>query len=38
MKETRLRALGWMPLVIWECETRDPEALDRLFWAIRAYP
>lgn len=29
-KETELRALGWRVLVVWECETRDPENLKRL--------
>ena len=32
----RLTALGWQELVIWECETRNPEALDALAWAILA--
>jgi G:T-mismatch repair DNA endonuclease (very short patch repair protein) len=26
--------MGWRPLVIWECETRDAEQLDQLFWRI----
>ena len=26
-KLVKLRELGWQCLVIWECETRDPEAL-----------
>ena len=34
-KSDRLRELGWTPLVIWECETRDPDAIDRLFWRVR---
>ena len=25
-----LRRLGWKPVVIWECETRDPKVLSRL--------
>lgn len=25
---------GWRVIVIWECETRDVEALDFLFWSI----
>jgi DNA mismatch endonuclease (patch repair protein) len=25
-----LRRKGWKPVVIWECETRDPKALSRL--------
>ncbi len=25
-----LRKLGWKPAVIWECETKDPDALSRL--------
>lgn len=32
----RLREAGWRVLVIWECETRDEMALDRLFWQIVA--
>lgn len=35
-KERLLLARGWCPLVIWECETEDADALDRLFWQIRA--
>ena len=34
-KSDRLRELGWTPLVIWECETRDLDAIDRLFWRVR---
>lgn len=34
--EERLAALGWTVHVIWECETRDELALDRLFWRIIA--
>lgn len=34
--EDKLRALGWRPLVIWGCETSDADALDGLFWQIRA--
>ena len=33
-----LRSLGWSPLVIWECEASDPDALDQLFWRIVAAP
>lgn len=29
-----LRQLGWQVLVIWECQTRFEEALDRVFWQI----
>ena len=29
-----LEAMGWRPLVIWECEAREAEQLDRLFWRI----
>lgn len=32
----RLEELGWTPLVIWECDTRDIDALDRLCWRIRS--
>ena len=34
--EDRLRGLGWQPLVIWECETTDTDALDRLVWQVLA--
>lgn len=33
-KEAKLRALGWNVLVVWECEARDIEALENLFWRI----
>ena len=26
----------WQVLVIWECELRNPDAIDRLFWKIVA--
>lgn len=35
--EVKLRALGWMPLVIWGCETSDAEFLDELVWRIRTH-
>lgn len=35
-KAAALEALGWRPLVIWECETRDADQLDGLFWRIVA--
>lgn len=35
--EAKLRALGWMPLVIWACETADADSLDELVWRIRAH-
>ena len=31
-----LTAMGWQVLTIWECETRDPLALDQLFWRIHS--
>jgi DNA mismatch endonuclease, patch repair protein len=31
-----LAALGWNVLVIWECEVKQPEFLDHLFWRIVA--
>lgn len=35
--ETELAALGWTPLIIWECETRSPdEVRDRLTRFIEA--
>lgn len=33
---TALSAMGWQVLTIWECETRDPLALDQLFWRIHS--
>jgi DNA mismatch endonuclease (patch repair protein) len=32
--EARLRMLGWNVIVAWECETRDVDFLDQLFWQI----
>ena len=32
----RLEVLGWTPLVIWECEARDTDELDQLYWRVRA--
>jgi DNA mismatch endonuclease (patch repair protein) len=29
-----LEAMGWRLLVIWECETRDVNQLDLLFWRV----
>jgi G:T-mismatch repair DNA endonuclease (very short patch repair protein) len=29
-----LKALGWSVFTIWECQTRDAEQLDQLFWRI----
>lgn len=34
VSEGKLRAFGWLPMVIWECETSDVDALDRLVWRI----
>jgi DNA mismatch endonuclease (patch repair protein) len=31
-----LEAMGWTPITIWECSTRDEIALDSLFWQIVA--
>lgn len=31
-----LRALGWRPLVIWECQTGSIGAIEGLFWKIVA--
>ena len=33
-KERELRNMGWRPLVIWECETKDKSALKSLFEEI----
>lgn len=41
LKETQLRASGWDVLVVWECETFDPDVLaDRLtaFFSGRHHP
>jgi len=35
-KAALLKGLGWTVLVVWECETRSVEQLDRLYWAVRA--
>ena len=32
--ERALGEMGWEVITIWECETRDPLALDSLFWKI----
>jgi DNA mismatch endonuclease (patch repair protein) len=32
----QLHDMGWTVLTIWECETREIEALDRLVWCIHA--
>lgn len=29
-----LRALGWRPLVVWECETKDTAQLQALLWKL----
>ena len=31
-----LRKLGWRPFVIWECEVRDLDRIDQLFWKVVA--
>ena len=31
----QLAEMGWEVLVIWECETRDPDEIDRLYWRVR---
>lgn len=36
VSEDKLRAFGWSPMVIWECETSDVDALDRLVWRVWA--
>jgi DNA mismatch endonuclease (patch repair protein) len=30
LHQRALRKLGWRPIVIWECQTEKPKALDRL--------
>lgn len=35
-KSALLTASGWRVFTVWECESRDELALDRLFWKIVA--
>lgn len=35
-KEAELSSMGWVSVIIWECETREAEAVDRLFWRVLA--
>ncbi|WP_119157874.1 very short patch repair endonuclease [Caldimonas tepidiphila] len=35
-KAAALQQQGWKVLTIWECETREPDKLDQLFWRIVA--
>jgi DNA mismatch endonuclease (patch repair protein) len=35
-KADMLDTLGWTVLVVWECETRDMDRLDSLYWIVRA--
>lgn len=37
LKERQLVDLGWTVLRIWECETKDEERIDELFWRIKAF-
>lgn len=30
LHQRALRRLGWRPIVVWECETENPETLERL--------
>ncbi len=34
LQAEELQALGWRPITFWECESRDVDSLDRLFWRI----
>lgn len=36
LHQSALKAAGWTVLVIWECETRDPQALNALLNCFRA--
>ncbi len=38
LNENRLESLGWHWLVIWECETSDVCALDKLVWKVLSMP
>jgi G:T-mismatch repair DNA endonuclease (very short patch repair protein) len=29
-----LKSLGWSVFTIWECQTRDAEQIDQLFWQV----
>lgn len=31
-----LESLGWNVLIVWECDTRQPEMLDQVFWSVLA--
>lgn len=35
-KRELLEQQGWTVLVVWECEARDGNRLDRLYWTVRA--
>ena len=35
-KADMLERLGWTVLVAWECETRDMDRLDGIYWKVRA--
>ena len=35
-KEAALCSAGWRVLVVWECETREEAALEKLFWRVVA--
>lgn len=37
-KSALLNASGWRVFTVWECESHDELALDRLFWKIVALP
>lgn len=36
IKENQLAGLGWTALRIWECETKQEERIDELFWKIKS--
>ncbi len=38
VKQSELQARGWRVRVIWECETRSPEALAALIAEIKSLP
>lgn len=35
-KAAALTAAGWRVLIVWECETREEAALEKLFWRVIA--
>ena len=36
IKTTEIESLGWAVLTVWECEVRNVDKLDKLYWMVRA--